>query len=120
MASVAETAHAFFTACETGKGWQACSAYCTPDATFAVQAEPLADLKTLEQYTEWMKGLLTVLTDGTYEIRSFGTDAARNNVCAYGVFTGTHLANGPARRPAGPPGPTMSMSCSSGMGRSRT
>ena len=33
---------------------------------------------------------MTVLTDGSYEVRSFATDAVRNNVCAYGVFTGTH------------------------------
>ena len=95
MTSITETAKAFFAACEAGEGWEVCRAYCTPDATFRAQAEPLADVKTLQQYTDWMKGLMTVLTDGSYEIRSFATDAERNNVCAYGVFTGTHLANGP-------------------------
>ena len=95
MASITEQAHAFFEACEAGKGWSGCRAYCTPDATFAAQAEPLADIKTLEQYTEWMKGLMTVLTDGSYEVKSFATDAERQNVCAYGVFSGTHLAGGP-------------------------
>jgi ketosteroid isomerase-like protein len=93
--SITETAKAFFAACEDGRGWEACSAYCAPDATFAAQAAPLADVRTLRDYTEWMKGLLTVLTDGRYEVVSFATDAERNNVCAYGVFTGTHLANGP-------------------------
>ena len=95
MASITETAQAFFEACEAGKGWSACGAYCSPHATFTAQAEPLADIHTLEQYTEWMKGLMTVLTDATYEVKSFATDAARNNVAAYGVFTGTHLAGGP-------------------------
>lgn len=95
MTSITETAEAFFAACEAGKGWEACRAWCAPDATFSAQAEPLADVKTLQQYTDWMKGLMTVLTDGRYEVKSFATDAARNNVCAYGVFTGTHLANGP-------------------------
>ena len=95
MPSMTETARAFFTACEEGKGWDVCSAYCTPGATFAAQAEPLADVKTVQDYTEWMKGLLTVLTDGTYEVKSFATDTERNNVCAYAVFTGTHLAGGP-------------------------
>ena len=95
MASITEQAHAFFEACEAGKGWSGCRAYCTPDATFSAQAEPLADIKTLEQYTEWMKGLMTVLTDGTYEVKSFATDAERQNVCAYGMFSGTHLAGGP-------------------------
>jgi ketosteroid isomerase-like protein len=95
MSSITETARAFFVACEAGKGWEGCSAYCTPDATFSAQAEPLADTNTLQQYAEWMKGLMTTLTDGRYELKSFATDAERNNVCAYGVFTGTHLANGP-------------------------
>jgi hypothetical protein len=33
-ASITENAMAFFDAVETGKGWEACSAYCEPDATF--------------------------------------------------------------------------------------
>ena len=95
MSNITGTARAFFDACETGKGWDGCQAYCAPDATFSAQAEPLMDVKTLRDYTEWMKGLLTVLTDGRYVVKSFATDAERNNVCAYGVFTGTHLAGGP-------------------------
>ena len=47
-----------FAACETGKGWEGCSAYCTPDATFSAQAEPLLGVKTLAQYTDWMKGIM--------------------------------------------------------------
>lgn len=95
MSSIKETALQFFQACERGEGWNGCSKYCSPNATFAAQAEPLADTKTLQDYTEWMKGLLTVLTDGHYEVKSFAVDPERDNVCAYGVFTGTHLAGGP-------------------------
>jgi ketosteroid isomerase-like protein len=95
IAKVTEAAKAFFTACEAGKGWEACKGYCTSDATFSAQAEPLAEIKTLRDYTEWMKGLLATLTDGTYDLKSFATDAERNNVSAYAVFMGTHLANGP-------------------------
>ncbi len=95
MANITQTAEAFFEACENGKGWEGCKAYCTTDATFASQAEPLAETKTVREYAEWMKGLLTVLTDGVYEVKSFATDAERNNVSAYGVFSGTHLAGGP-------------------------
>ena len=69
MASITRVAEAFFDACETGKGWEGCRAYCAPDATFSAQAEPLLDVRTLEQYTEWMKGLLTVLPDGRYELK---------------------------------------------------
>jgi hypothetical protein len=46
--SITETAKQFFEACETGKGWDGCKAYCKPNATFSAQAEPLAELKTLQ------------------------------------------------------------------------
>lgn len=95
MPSITAVAKDFFAACETGKGWEVCKAYCTPDATFAAQAEPLMDVKSLAAYTDWMKGLMTVLTDGSYEVKSFATDAERHNVTAYGIFSGSHLAGGP-------------------------
>src|SRR6476646_9960582 len=80
MASITAIANDFFAACETGKGWEACKVYCSPNATFAVQAEPLADIKTLAEYTDWMKGLMTILPDGSYEVKSFSADVERNNV----------------------------------------
>ena len=86
MASITAIANDFFAACETGKGWEACKAYCAPNATFAAQAEPLADIKTLAEYTDWMKGLMTIMPDGSYEVKSFATDTERNNVAAYAVF----------------------------------
>ena len=94
MSSIRETAEQFFDACETGKGWDGCQAYCHPDATFSAQAEALEGVETLQGYTDWMKGLLTPVPDGHYEVRSFAVDDARQNVAAYGVFRGTHT--GPA------------------------
>jgi steroid delta-isomerase-like uncharacterized protein len=99
--SITSVAQAFFDACETGKGWEACSVYCSPDATFSAQAEPLQELKTLAQYTDWMKRMATVLPDARYEIRSFAIDSVRNNVAAYGVFTGTHTGAGGPVPPTG-------------------
>ena|SRR5438552_611734 len=75
--SITTVAEAFFDACETGKGWEVCSTYCTPEATFSAQAEPLWDVKTLAQYTDWMKRIMTVLPDAYYEVKSFATDSAR-------------------------------------------
>jgi predicted ester cyclase len=94
MASITDVARMFFEACETGKGWDGCKPYCRPGATFASQAEPLANVKTLESYTEWMKGLLGFMPDGRYEVKSFATDAERKSVAAYGVFSGTHSGPG--------------------------
>ena len=51
MSSITETAKEFFAACEAGQGWDGCSQFCLPGATFEAQAEPLADVKTLRQYT---------------------------------------------------------------------
>ena len=67
MSSVETTARQFFEACEAGKGWEACQAFCTDGATFSPQAEPLADVRTLEQYADWMKGLLQMMPDGRYD-----------------------------------------------------
>lgn len=99
--SITSVAHAFFDACETGRGWELCKAYCAPDATFSAQAEPLLEIKTLAQYTDWMKGILTVLPDARCEVKSFATDTARNNVSAYGVFYGTHTGQGGPVAPTG-------------------
>jgi predicted ester cyclase len=99
--TITTEAAAFFDACESGKGWEVCSAYCTPSATFSAQAEPLLEIKTLEQYTEWMKGIMKVLPDARYEVKSFAPDSARNNVAAYAVFSGTHTGQGGPVPPTG-------------------
>ena len=99
--TITDTARAFFDACETGKGWDGCSAYCHPDASFAAQAEPLADVHTLRDYTEWMKGMLGIMPDGRYELRSFAADPERENVCAFAVFSATHTGEGGPVPPTG-------------------
>jgi predicted ester cyclase len=101
MTAIAGIAQEFFAACEAGKGWDVCRAYCTPDATFAAQAEPLAGVTTLAQYTDWMKGLMTIMPDGSYQVKSFATDPERANVAAYGVFSGTHTGPGGPCPPTG-------------------
>lgn len=99
--SITNVAQAFFDACETGKGWEVCRSYCTPNATFSAQAEPLLDVKTLADYTDWMKGIVGILPDARYEVKSFATDSTRNNVAAYGVFSGTHTGQGGPVAPTG-------------------
>jgi ketosteroid isomerase-like protein len=96
-----EVAHAFFEACETGKGWEGCRQYCAPDATFSAQAGPLADVRTLEQYCDWMKAILGPLPDGRYEVKSFAADEERGNAIVYGVFSGTHTGEGGPVAPTG-------------------
>jgi predicted ester cyclase len=94
MASIADVAMKFFEACESGKGWEGCKAYCAPDASFSSQAEPLAAIKTLREYADWMEGTIKMLPDGRYELKCFATDIERNNVTAYAIFKGTHTGEG--------------------------
>ena len=101
MSTITTVAEQFFEVCETGKGWEACARFCTPSATFTAQSEPLASLKSLQEYVDWMKWLLTPLPDGRYVVKSFATDTARSNVCAVGLFSGTHTGEGGPCPPTG-------------------
>ena len=95
-----QTAMDFFDACETGKGWEACNAYCTDAATFSAQSDAIADITTLEGYVEWMKGLLTPVPDGHYELKAFAMDEERDTALGFAVFHGTQTG------PGGPIDPT--------------
>ncbi len=96
-----ETARTFFDACETGKGWEGCNEFCNEDATFSCQADALAEVTTVAGYADWMKGLLTPIPDGHYELMSWGVDETRNNVTAAAVFHGTQTGDGGPGEPTG-------------------
>ena len=99
--SIETTAKEFFEACETGQGWEACSAHCHGGAGFACQSDALADVALLSDYAEWMKGLLTPIPDGKYELTAFATDDDRQTVVATAVFSGTQTGQGGPIAPTG-------------------
>lgn len=99
--SMDQIARQFFEACEPGQGWDACAPYCQPDAVFSAQAEPLAEIKTLEGYVEWVRGLVAIMPDAGYELRSWAVDEERGNVSAYAVFSATHTGAGGPCPPTG-------------------
>jgi predicted ester cyclase len=94
MSTNINSAKQFFEACETGKGWETCSAFCRPEATFPSQTTVLSEISTLEGYCEWMKNLFTPVPDGHYELKFFAADDARNSVAAFAVFHGTQTGPG--------------------------
>lgn len=96
-----DTAKDFFEACETGKGWESCKSFCHSEASFASQTMVLADISTVEAYTEWMKNLFTPVPDGRYELKFFAADEARNSVAAFAVFHGTQTGEGGPVPPTG-------------------
>jgi predicted ester cyclase len=101
MADNASIAQRFFEACETGKGWDTCKAWCHETASFSCQADALAEVQTVEGYTEWMKGLLSFIPDGRYELKAFASDPQHNSVTAFAVFHGTHSGEGGPVPPTG-------------------
>jgi predicted ester cyclase len=101
VADIGAIAKQFFEACEAGKGWEGCRAYCTPTAGFSAQAEPLAETRTLKAYADWMKGLLSFMPDGRYDLKCFAVDPERNCVAAYAVFSATHTGEGGPLPPTG-------------------
>lgn len=101
MDTIQKIAKQFFEACEEGKGWDECSSYCLPDATFSSQTMVLAEISTLEEYTEWMKGLFTPIPDGHHELKFFAVDEVNQTVVAFAVFHGTQTGEGGPVPPTG-------------------
>jgi len=101
MSAILGPAKQFFEACETGQGWDACQAFCSPDATFSSQTGVLANISTLNEYCEWMKGMYTPIPDGRYELKFFAADQADRSVSAVAVFHGTQTGQGGPVPPTG-------------------
>eukprot|EP00013_Stygamoeba_regulata_P026853 CAMPEP_0177655664 /NCGR_PEP_ID=MMETSP0447-20121125/15105_1 /TAXON_ID=0 /ORGANISM="Stygamoeba regulata, Strain BSH-02190019" /LENGTH=145 /DNA_ID=CAMNT_0019159633 /DNA_START=134 /DNA_END=571 /DNA_ORIENTATION=- len=102
--SVIDVATAFFEACETGKGWEGCKEFATADATFECAVLPQ---KRLDEYTEWMKGLVSgIAPDAKYEILSKTSNETQ--VVFVCLFHGTHTLPGGPVPVADPP---KKMSC---------
>ena len=96
-----DTAMGFYHACESGKGWSGCTDFCHPGAGFSAQAGALAEMTTLEEYCDWMAGVLTIMPDASYDLKAVGADEANARVTIYGVFHGTHTADGGPVPPTG-------------------
>ena len=101
MITPKETALDFYHACESGAGWAGCAQFCHPDAGFSAQAGALAEMKTLEAYCDWMKGVLTILPDAGYDLKAAAADEANERVTLFGVFSGTHTGEGGPVPPTG-------------------
>ena len=99
--SAFENATKFFHACDSLKGWEGCSQYVAPDASFEAQAEPLVDVTTVQAYAEWMVGLGSVLKGCTYELHTSSYDEADKTAVFFATFTGSHVGEGGPVPPTG-------------------
>ncbi len=90
-----DTAQKFFEACEAAKGWDGCKAHVADGAAFACQAGALADVKTVQGYCDWMKGLVGgPLPDGRYTLHASAWDAKASTATFAATFHGTHTGDG--------------------------
>lgn len=83
MAAMREVAQRFF----DKSSWKAGEAR---SSVTRARRSPRRSTRWPVAYTERMKGLLTLLPDGTAEVRRFQVDEAHNNVTAFGVFRDAH------------------------------
>ena len=93
--SAFDNATRFFHACESLQGWQGCQPYVAPDASFRAQSEPLADMETVEAYTEWMAGVgKGPLRGCSYDLHTAAWDEASRTATFFATFTGRHTGEG--------------------------
>ena len=89
-----DNAKAFFTACEAGQGWQGCQPFVATGATFSAQSEPLVDIDSVEGYTEWMKWLVQVMPDASYDLHAASYEPDARQATFFATFSGTHSGEG--------------------------
>ena len=93
--SAFEVATKFFEACETPLGWQACKQFVEVGAGFAAQAEPVADITSVEAYCEWMYGFGTAIAPGcSYTLHASSFDEANHTAIFFATFHGKHTGDG--------------------------
>ena len=90
-----ENAKKFFAACDAPEGWSGCKDYVADGAPFVAQSEPLADIKTVEAYCEWMAGFGTVTAPGaTYDLHTSSYDEETKTAVFFATFHARHTGDG--------------------------
>jgi len=93
--SAFDNARKFFEACEAPEGWAGCAPYVADGASFVAQSEPIADIDTVQDYCEWMKGFGTVTVPGaSYDVHSASYDDANRTAIFFATFHATHSGEG--------------------------
>lgn len=95
MVNAFENAEKFFAACEQPAGWDGCKQYAAADATFRAQSEPLADIKTLREYCDWMLSFAGTTAPGaTYDLHMSCYDEKTKTAIFFATFHARHTGEG--------------------------
>ncbi len=97
-----ENARRFFEACEAPEGWEGCALYVSEGATFSAQSEPIADMHSVQAYTEWMKGFGTVTAPGaSFTLHASAWDEENRTALFFATYHATHTGEGGPVPPTG-------------------
>lgn len=95
MMGLINNAEKFFHDCESIKGWDTCKEYVAENASFMAQCEPLKEIKTVNEYVDWITGFGSVTVPGcSYELHVSAYDEANQTAIFFATFTGTHTGEG--------------------------
>ena len=96
-----DRARQFFEACEAPLGWEGCREFVCDNASFVAQSEPLASMKTIQEYCDWMHGFGTVTAAGaTYDLHTSSYDESTRTAVFFATYHARHTGEG------GPVAPT--------------
>jgi hypothetical protein len=90
-----DRAKQFFAACEAPLGWEGCSEFVADNASFVAQSEPLASIKTVQEYCDWMYGFGTVTAPGaTYDLHTSSYDESTRTAVFFATYHARHTGDG--------------------------
>jgi len=90
-----EACQQFFDFCEAGKGWEVCKEFAADDGTFCCQAmdalpgPPVSECTTIQQYTDWMSGVVANFGEkATVDVHTKSFDADTDTAMFFATFGG--------------------------------
>ena len=90
-----ENAKKFFAACEAAEGWAGCEQYVADNASFNAQSEPLAEIKTVKDYCDWMAGFANGIAPGsTYDLHTSSYDNESRTAVFFATYHAKHTGEG--------------------------
>jgi hypothetical protein len=93
--SAFEKAKQFFDNLEALKGWGECKEYVADGAPFACQSDPLGDVRTVEDYCDWLTGFGKVTVAGaTYDLHAASWDEATRTATFFATYHAKHTGEG--------------------------
>ncbi|CAB9506226.1 expressed unknown protein [Seminavis robusta] len=90
------------TACDSGKGWQACKDQCVPDATFSCHNDTLGSMKTVQEYADFIALFGKACPNATWTTHDVFWDGTTHTAFFHCTYHVTHTVAVPGLGPQTP------------------